>query len=131
LTDMTTNQYRSYNKGLETGLYEWEVNPNTEEILYFFKSCYLGITRTNNVIENVSRMTNISEDARQQFLGEARFLRAFHYFMLVRVYGEVPYHAKVVQGVQDAQARYGTLDELYDLIIGDLEEAISLMKIAK
>lgn len=131
LTDIPTNQYRSYNKGLETSLFEWEVTPNTEEILYFFKYCYLGITRANSVLENVGSMANISEESRRQFLGEAHFLRAFHYFMLVRVYGEVPYHTQVVQGVQDAKAHYASLTELYDLIIGDLEQAMSLMNIAK
>ncbi|GGC47197.1 carbohydrate-binding protein [Parapedobacter defluvii] len=131
LTDIPTNQYRSYNKGLETGLFEWDVNPNTEEILYFFKYCYLGITRANSVLENVGSMTNISDEARRQFLGEAHFLRAFHYFMLVRIYGEVPYHVKVVQGVQEAKVRFGSLPELYDLIIADLNEAITLMNVAK
>lgn len=131
LTDIPTNQYRSYNKGLETGLFEWDVNPNSEEILYFFKYCYLGITRANSVLEHVGKMANISDEARQQILGEAHFLRAFHYFMLVRTYGEVPYHVKVVEGTQDAQARYAPLSELYDLIISDLTAASALTSIAK
>src|SRR5690554_4452392 len=131
LTDIPTNQYKSYNKGLETALYTWDVNPNTEEFLYFFKYAYLSISRANSVLENVSEMENITPQLRQQFLGEAHFLRAFNYFMLVRTYGSVPLHEKVVQSVNDGQARYATVEEIYAFILNDLEAAISMMEIAK
>lgn len=131
LTDITTNQYKSYDKALETALYTWDVNPTTEEFLYFFKYAYIGISRTNSVLENVSRMNNISTSSRQQFLGEAYFLRAFNYFMLVRTYGKVPLHAKTVESVNDAQSSYASIEEIYKFITSDLEQAISMMGIAK
>lgn len=131
LTDITTNQYKSYNKGLETSLYTWDISPNTEEFLYFFKYAYLSISRANSVLENVSKMTTISGSLKQQFLGEAHFLRAFNYFMLVRTFGSVPLHEKVVESVDQGQARYASIEELYNLIISDLEQAISMMEIKK
>ncbi len=131
LTDISTNQYKSYNKALETALFTWDVTPNTEECLYFFKYAYLSISRANGVLENVSNMTNISSSAQQQFLGEAYFLRAFNYFMLVRTYGEVPLHEKVVQSINQSRAEYATIEKLYNFIISDLEKSISMMSIAK
>lgn len=131
LTDLTTNQYKSYNKGLETSLYTWDVNPSTDEFLYFFKYAYIGILRANSVLENVSRMTNIPTLSKQQILGEAYFLRAFHYFMLVRTYGKVPLHLKTVNSANEAQAQYASIEEIYQTIINDLEQAISLMGIQK
>src|SRR3546814_715298 len=112
LTDITTNQYKSYNKGLETNLYTWDVTPNTEEFLYFFKYAYLSISRANSVLENVSKMKNISGSLQKQFLGAARFLSAFNYFMLVRAFGIVPMHDNVAEGVDQGQAPYASIEAL-------------------
>src|SRR5690606_17226548 len=48
-----------------------------------------------------------------------------------RTYGSVPLHETVVQSVNDDQARYATIEEIYAFILNDLEEAISMMAIAK
>lgn len=131
LMDVSTNQYKSYNKGIETAFFNWEINPNTEEFTYFFKSAYLGISRANSVLENVVKMDNITEVIRQQYLGEAHFLRAFHYFMLVRTFGEVPLHEKVVESLNQARSEYVSIEELYNFIINDLERAIEMTTISK
>ncbi|MFD2920670.1 RagB/SusD family nutrient uptake outer membrane protein [Terrimonas rubra] len=131
LADVTTNQYKSYNRGLATPLYNWDVNPNTDEFLYFFKYAYLGVSRANSVLENVPGMKNISTTSKKQFIAEAHFLRAFHYFMLVRTYGEVPLHEKVVESISQAKASYASIEQLYAFIIKDLEAAIPAMGIAK
>jgi hypothetical protein len=131
LTDVPTNQYKSYNKGYESALYNWEINSNTEDFTYFFKYAYLSIARANNVLENVSKMNNITEKAKQQYLGEAYFIRAFNYFMLVRTFGEVPLHDKVVESVNESRTSYASLDKLYSFIIEDLEKAIDMMSISK
>jgi len=131
LADVPTNQYKAYNRGFPNGFYNWDVNTNTEEFLYFFKYAYLGISRANSVLTNVVKMKNISEGSRSQFLGEAHFLRAFHYFMLVRTYGSVPLHAKVVESIDEAGASYATIEDLYAFIIKDLENANALLKVSK
>lgn len=53
---------------------------------------YTLITRCNSTIKEVNTNTNIvaTEAVKQQTLGEARFLRAYAYFNLVRFFGRVP-----------------------------------------
>lgn len=131
LMDVPTNQYKSYNKNLETALFNWEINANTEEFTYFFKYAYLGISRANSVLENVATMKNITSATRQQYLGEALFLRAYNYFMLVRTFGEVPLHKNVVTSINQSKADYASIEELYSFIIQDLEKAIPMLTIAK
>lgn len=131
LMDIPTNQYKSYNKGLETAFFNWEINSNTEEFTYFFKYAYLSISRANSVLENVSKMNNITEAAKQQYLGEAYFLRAFNYFMLVRTFGEIPLHEKVVESINQSKAEYVSIEELYSFVINDLERAIDMLTINK
>jgi hypothetical protein len=51
---------------------------------------YQAIKDANNVIARVPEVPEIDEELRLRILGEARFLRALHYFNLVRCFGEVP-----------------------------------------
>src|SRR3546814_3696274 len=51
--------------------------------------------------------------------------------MLVRAFGSVPMHDKVVEGVDQGQAPYASIEELYAFIISDLEEAITMMEVQK
>jgi hypothetical protein len=50
---------------------------------------YEGITNCNLVLANVPSI-NMDTALRSRLLGEARFLRAWYYFMLVNIYGDVP-----------------------------------------
>jgi hypothetical protein len=50
---------------------------------------YEGITNCNLVLANVPAI-NMDTALRSRILGEARFLRAWYYFMLVNIYGPVP-----------------------------------------
>jgi hypothetical protein len=50
---------------------------------------YEGITNCNLVLANVPSI-NMDTALRSRVLAEARFLRAWYYFMLVNIYGEVP-----------------------------------------
>lgn len=55
-----------------------------------FNAFYSMINRANFAIENLALVKGITADELNQDLGEARFLRAFAYFHLVRMYGPVP-----------------------------------------
>lgn len=131
LGDVTTNQYNMYDKAPETHLYTWDVDQNSDEFLYFFKYCYISMGRTNSVIDNVGKMNNISITSKNQIMGEAYFLRAFNYFMLVKNYGSVPYRSKMVSGDSEVGASYASIEEIYKNIINDLTLANSLLIISK
>lgn len=49
-----------------------------------------NIFRLNSIIEGVSRSTALAADVKQVLIGEAKFTRAFLYFYLVNLYGDVP-----------------------------------------
>lgn len=131
LMDLPTDQYSTYGKGVESLFYTWDVSPITEEFTYMYKYIYMSINRANSVIENVSKMNSkvISEDSRNQIVGEAYFLRAFHHFMAVRTFGEVPLHTKMIESPSDGQVAFSPIEDVYAQIIEDLETAISMMTI--
>lgn len=54
-----------------------------------WNSLYTGINRANAVIDNTSK-AGLSPELENQKIAEARFLRAFYYFHLVKFFGGVP-----------------------------------------
>ncbi|PSR57261.1 RagB/SusD family nutrient uptake outer membrane protein [Adhaeribacter arboris] len=81
---------------------------------------YIGIGRVNTILDQLPNAT-FEEPLKVRYEAEARFLRAFNYFNLVRLFGDV----QLIQNSIDNP--YGTntiartsADAVYDLIISDL-----------
>ncbi len=91
-------------------------------ILRWWNTLYKAVRRANVVIEKVP-LINMNETLRNRYVGEARFLRAFFYFDLVRAWGGVP----KLTSVEPVTLPRSTTDEIYDLIIEDLEYAITVL----
>ncbi|PWV47102.1 RagB/SusD family nutrient uptake outer membrane protein [Chitinophaga sp. S165] len=56
----------------------------------FWNSIYPHVFALNASVEGLTAATDIREALRNRLLGEARFTRAFCYFYLTNLYGEVP-----------------------------------------
>lgn len=87
---------------------------------------YKTIARANAVIENVSESLEI----RDRLLGEAKFFRAWAYFDLVRLFGDVPLVTNVVKNLDDAfdiASERVSSAEVYELIEADLLEAEAVL----
>jgi len=110
-------------------LNNWTTNANNETLTYYFKYCYIGINRANAVIENVAN-SSFDKNDKAKLLGEAYFLRAYHYFNLVRVYGLVPIQLSMVKTVSQTSPEMAkNLDEIYDLILSDFKKSESYLGI--
>lgn len=87
-----------------------------------WRDIYFGIRDANNVIANVQDI-EMDEELKTRIIGEARFLRALHYFNLVRCFGEVPLRTEPIQENEDEGLPVSSIVEIYRVIIGDLEYA--------
>lgn len=86
---------------------------------------YEGIARTNTVIELVPEV-EMNTELRSRLVAEAKFLRAFYYFELVRVYGAVPIIDRVLSGPDELiGVTRNPLEEVFALIERDLTEAMA------
>jgi hypothetical protein len=84
---------------------------------------YSGIFRANNAFETIDNVTQwTSSGKREQLLGEAYFLRAFFYFDLVRIFGEVP----LILETAPQNLPKSPVDDIYAQITYDLIQAIDL-----
>jgi len=85
-----------------------------------FYSSY--IYTLNSVIEGVTKSNGIGENSKKILIAEAKFTRAFLYFYLVNLYGDVPLVLTTDYKVNSNIAR-NSVDDVYTQIIADLTEA--------
>jgi hypothetical protein len=87
---------------------------------------YNNIYKCNAAIEGLQKSTSLTPAVKQQLLGEAKFMRAFFYFYLVNLFGDVPLALSTDAVTNTALSRTAKAD-VYKQIIGDLKEAKDLM----
>ena len=94
-------------------------------VAQYWSTCYQGIDRANQVLENVPSVT-MDAVRKRQILAEAAFLRALFHFHLGKSFGDVPIKQKTVQGLNDLttlEQGKNTAQEVYAFILKDLEGA--------
>lgn len=108
---------------------DWTSGSTNETLMNYFKYCYIAINRANAVLENVPE-SNFDEEQKNRIIGEAYALRAWSYFNLIRVFGVVPIQKKMVKTIDQTTPQVaGSLDEVYDFMMGDLRKAEALLSI--
>lgn len=80
-----------------------------------------AVNRANQVITNVPNI-DMDTTLRTRLIAEAKMLRAYFYFNLVRIYGGVPIYDGLPADGNYLKAR-NTSDEVYAFIVKDLTEA--------
>lgn len=103
-----------------------EISPVNTKILSFWSSAYNMIYMCNSLIEGVDSSAEISEQVQRTLEGETKFIRAFTYFYLTNLFGEVPL-------ILTTDYRYNSLatqvnqEEVYGHILADITDAIDLL----
>lgn len=88
-----------------------------------WRNSYAPISRANFVLSNLETAT-ISDNVSLRVEGEARFLRALHYFNLVRAFGDIPLILKQSESDDDFLVEKSPSDVVYEAILMDLNIAI-------
>lgn len=92
----------------------------------YWESIYPKIFAVNNALEGLTKSTSLSVNVKQQLLGEAKFIRAFCYFYLVNMYGDVPLVLNLDYKA-NALLPKAPVTTVYKQIINDLKEAQMLL----
>jgi len=87
---------------------------------------YQQIYSANAVIYGCENSTGLSTTDKNQFIGEALFVRALVHSYLTNLYGDVPYITTTDYEVNRLVSRMPT-NEVYTNIIADLQQAIALL----
>ncbi len=82
------------------------------------------ISLTNNVIDAIDS-AQLTDEISMTNKAEAKFLRAYAYFNLVRAYGEVPKIDFKITDAAQANIAKSPVSDIYALIDADLQEAVT------
>ncbi|WP_158293204.1 RagB/SusD family nutrient uptake outer membrane protein [Tamlana fucoidanivorans] len=95
---------------------------------------FIAIRAVNQVMKNIDLITEYPEglgytkvQLKNQLIGQAYFLRAFHYFQIIRRYGGFPIMDKVYDTTHDFNETRPTYLESTEFMVSDLDKAIELL----
>ena len=97
-------------------------NESTQLFDFMWTGSYLGINRANILI-NKLEAGSLSEEVKNEYIGQAKFLRALLYFNLVKAYGGVPLHVKGTFDTSETGLPRSSTEDTYAQIIADLQDA--------
>jgi len=123
LTEMRSDNTRTKTlEGSKADFHRYIVDANNVQSEDFYASMYDIIYRANNVLNYIE----VADEGNQaRYTGEAKFLRAFAYFKLVRLFGDVPLVTSVVTADQEELLfTRVSVSEIYNQITSDLQDAI-------
>ncbi|MUH36985.1 RagB/SusD family nutrient uptake outer membrane protein [Zobellia amurskyensis] len=128
ITDNTTVHFNEGNRGngpnIESIEY-WQYNSNTGKIYDVYRRIYNALGNINTVLSKLSE-TEIEASAKSRFEGEARFFRAYYYFLLSQYFGDAIIVEESIQDPSEAfEYSRSPISEIYALIENDLAFSIS------
>lgn len=103
----------------------------SDDVSNKFKYLYEGIARANIVLQNVDNC-DMTDELKQRYKAEAKFMRALYYFTLMDFWGGVPIYDEttiVEDEFLDMLKGKSSFQEVRDFIIKDLDEAITYLPV--
>lgn len=104
-----------------------QLNGDISNVRALWKKYYTGIYRANLLLEKLPSAEFTDESNRVRFEAEAKFLRAYFYFDLVRLFGNVPLILKVLSSKEYIQEQASPA-AVYEQIATDLQAAINVLQ---
>ncbi|SOE21566.1 Starch-binding associating with outer membrane [Spirosomataceae bacterium TFI 002] len=125
LTEMRSDNTKTKSSEGEQAEFEnYTITPNNGIITDYYASFYNVISRANVVLANLDAVTDGGTKA--AFEAEAKFVRAYAYFNLVRLYGDIPLISEVISPLdKEIQFTRESTASIYSLIESDLTTAVA------
>ena len=124
VTALSSDEFKNYATDITSkDLYANALNATTDAgAINVWSRAYNFIYQVNAILEGIQGNNNISKKVRQQTAGEAEFVRAYWYFYLVNLYGDVPLITSTSYTENSVKARTAKAD-VYKQIVLDLKKA--------
>lgn len=104
----------------------WKTTSSNVLLLDYYRAQYQGIGRCNLGLKYIADMkvdTAFTPQLKNRILGEMHFLRAYYYFRLVRVFGQVPLVTEVLDSEDKWAQERASVEDIFNLILSDLKFA--------
>ena len=90
-------------------------------------SLWQGIRHCNILIENIHNVVDMTEEEKNAWAAEAKFLKAYYHFLLLTYYGPIPIvdeNLPISASDQDVRVKRKHIDEVFQYIVSTIDEAI-------
>jgi hypothetical protein len=126
-TGLSGDEFINYsNSPDQTQFYENSLQPTNTNLPLLWGNAFNYIYTCNAMIEGLNNASSLSPTVKNQLTGEAYFLRAFNYFYLTNLFGELPLVTGTSYQVNQSIAK-SNRSLVYHQIISDLQIAIPLL----
>jgi len=112
-----------------TGVHVYDVSVSDPSTEAFYKTFYDGINRANVLLANIGK-PKMDATKRGIIEGEALFLRAYYYFMLVQYFGDIPLRLTPPASAKEGAVERTPAKQVYEQIIADMTKAEGLVRTA-
>lgn len=106
--------------------FNFSVTADYTQLIYAWRSFWTCIGQAGaiiNTVPDVETNEELTEGAKKEAIGEAKFIRALAYFYLVQLWGDIPIIQNHTDHVYDVEIPKAPVDDVYKFIISDLEYA--------
>ncbi|WP_229236014.1 RagB/SusD family nutrient uptake outer membrane protein [Dyadobacter tibetensis] len=105
---------------------DFSLLPSNAYLKNHWDALYESVSRTNQVLEGMEKVTFSNNNLKAQYEAEARFVRGLMYFHLVRKWGAVPLVTKTFSTMAEVEAATFRSEEpvVYDQIVTDLKYVV-------
>ena len=89
-----------------------------------WKDLFVGVNRANRLIQGITGNEKISPEVQKRVIAEAKFLRAFYNFNLVKTFGAIPIVDHILSPSEYTLPR-NTIEECWTAIENDFSDAMA------
>lgn len=120
----TMGAVASMRDGRELAMSEGGLTESSEVMGRVWSGLYVGVRKANTTIDGLAN-SPIADNIKNRYIAEAKVLRAYFYFHLLRLWGDIPF--RTTEKIISDKIPVTPLKESYNTIIQDLEWAIPYM----
>jgi hypothetical protein len=106
------------------------VNATSGATANFWNTSYRAIRRSNEILANIDRIPQINAALKKRLLAETYFHRAYHYNLLVNLFGDVPLVLTPITLEEGRALTRAPRSEVVDQVLSDLDIAIDSLPIS-
>jgi hypothetical protein len=118
------------NKELGSGFPQNGILSTSPQVHDLWSSNYIFISRVNYFLENIGKV-KMDENERSAMIAEAKFLRAYSYFWLSQMFGDVPLVEKTLTFDEANSVSQSTKEDVVNFALNDLNEAVQYLPLMR
>jgi hypothetical protein len=123
LSEVRSNNFYAV---FEDGQRDWfdinnyQLTPQATLLHDTWQSLYQMINRANEILAHIDEVTFDDPATKEQYKAQTRFLRAYAYFQLVRLWGSVPLASKVITPAEGIKLKQSPPADIYKFITAEM-----------